>query len=319
MKKLQISLFGAILLTLLVACSKAPPKLVSIAINPWPGYEFLYLAETKGYLETEGLKVKLVQLSSLSDVKRAYITGRVDGMTSTIVEAVQAQFLGEPLEVVLIPDYSNGGDVIIAGTSVADITALKGKTVGCEVSSLGIFMLQRALQTAGMSIHDVNVVNVEQLQGEQSMLDGSIDAFVTYPPASVELSKHRQFHKIFSSAEIPTEVIDVVAVNKKALAANPNLVKLLHQAWNRVLVDVEENPEAAYAIMAEREGISVDDFKATLSELKIIDGSEQLQLFADTKKLQTAAGNVCETLHYVGVLSGDCNKLPGTVYQGAIQ
>lgn len=303
----------------LVACTKAPPKVVTIAINPWPGYEFLYLAETKGYLQTTELKIKLVQLSSLSDVKRAYATGRVEGMTSTLIEAVQAQFLGQPLEIVLIPDYSNGGDVILASTSINDVSALKGKTVGCEVSSLGIYMLQRALQSHGMSIEDVNVLNVEQLQGEQSMLNGTIDAFVSYPPVSVEISKYPQFHSIFSSADIPSEVIDSIAISKTALAQHPELVKLIHQAWDRVLRDVAQDPQSAYAIMAEREGISVEDFTATLDDLKIIDGAGQQQFFTNPQKLQQATRNVCKTLEHVGALRGDCNELPNTVYQGAIQ
>ena len=136
--------------------------LVTIGINPWPGYEFLYLAEQKGFFKQVGANIKLVQLASLTDAQETYIEGHTDGMTSTLTEVVQAPFLGgKPLNVVLVTDYSNGGDVIIASKDIPDLTSLKGKTVGCEVSSLGIFILQRALKTVGLTLSDVTVVNVE--------------------------------------------------------------------------------------------------------------------------------------------------------------
>jgi hypothetical protein len=46
------------------------------------------------------------------------------------------------LKVIPIPDYSNGGDVIIADTRIGNMLGLKGKRIGCEVSSLGIYILQ---------------------------------------------------------------------------------------------------------------------------------------------------------------------------------
>lgn len=318
MNKVAKALLLGIVLSGLSACSKAPPNVVTIAINPWPGYEFLYLAETRGYLKSPELNIKLVQLSSLSDVKRAYITGRVDGMTSTIIEAVQAQFLGDPLALVLIPDYSNGGDVILAKRTIPGVKELQGKTVGCEVSSLGIYMLQRALQMHGMSIADVTVLNVEQLQGEKSMLQGTVDAFVTYPPVSVDIARHEQFHTIFTTREIPSEVIDVVAVSKKAVAANPGLVPLLHSAWEQALRDLAEDPQSAYRIMASREGISVADFAATMDDLQIIDRAGQQEFFSNPAKLQQIAKNVCETLSHVNAVNGNCDALPDIVYRGEI-
>ena len=303
----------------LSACSQKKPAPIEIAINPWPGYEFLYLAEKKGFFEEVELNAKLLQLGSLADVQRAYVSGFANGLASTVIEAVQAQDLGgKPLEIVLVPDFSDGGDVIISRKEIKDISELKGKTIGCEVSSLGIYMLQKALATAGLTLNDVNIINVEQRNGENLIKNNQIDAFVSYPPSSVDILKDDKFHKIFSSAEIPKEVIDTVSISKEALAQNPGFVPKLHKVWQMALDYYTNFPDAAIKIMAQREGISPEDFKATLSDLQLIDREGQKTIFNATGTLQKSVMDVCYTLAQVDSFEGKCEQLPNLTYKGKI-
>jgi len=302
----------------LTACSKPQPP-VSIAINPWPGYEFLYLAEQKGFFKQLGANIKLVQLSSLGDAQRAYVNGRVDGLTSTIIEAVQVEPLGgKPLKVVLIPDYSNGGDVILAPKTYPDMNSLKGKTIGCEVSSLGIFILQRALTKAGMTLSDVNIINVEQSSGQARLAEGKIDAFVSYPPVSVKILDSDEYHQIFDSSQIPFEIIDTVSIATDVLEQQPELVIKLHQAWQMALDYTNSNPEEAYRIMSKREGISASDFKDVLNDLQILDRSQQVAIYKRPEEFEASARAVCETLVHTDSLSVDCEQLAPLMYRGKI-
>jgi len=164
----NIRIIALSFLVCLFGCSPSADDKIKISINPWPGYEFLYLAEQKGIFEQVGLNIELVQTSTLSDAQRAYINNYVDGFTSTLVEAIQVEPLGgNSIKVVLLPDFSNGGDVILANKSIQSITDLKGKNIGCEVSSLGIYILQQALSKYGLLIEDVNIINTEQANGKK--------------------------------------------------------------------------------------------------------------------------------------------------------
>jgi len=314
---LQIRLFVIISsLLMLSACEKTVEPTVKIAMNPWPGYEFLYLAEQKGFYQQVGLNVKLLQLVSLADAQRAYTNNQVDGMASTLIEAVQAQPLGgKPLKIVLVPDYSNGGDVIVANSSTADLTQLKGKVVGAEISSLGIFVLERALNKVGLGLSDVTLLNVEQVQGEQAMLDGRIDAFVSYPPVSLSILKHQQFHKVFGSDQIPKEIIDTVSLSQDIIRRVPGVVEKLRKAWQLSIEFVQANKEEAYQLMAMREGISTVEFEETLADLIVLSESEQRALFESPDFLRQSVQSVCETLVYVKTLEVDCSAYPDIVYQ----
>jgi NitT/TauT family transport system substrate-binding protein len=308
-----------VLFVFFVGCAKQDDKPVTIAINPWPGYEFLFLAEQLGYFDEVGAPIKLVQLASLGDGQRAYINGRVDGMASTLIEAVQAEHLGgAPLKVVLVADYSNGGDVIVADSGLKNVAELKGRAVGCEVSSLGVFVLQRALTKAGLTLDDVTVINTEQADGQSSLKDGKIDAFVSYPPYSVNVLKDKRYQTLFSSAEIPFEIVDTVSISETVLKKYPQLVSKLHAAWQMALDFTRDNPEQAYQIMAERQGISPEDFKAVLADLVILGRNEQQALFLDSAKLDASAHSVCTTLVHIESLTVDCDQQRSLIYRGSI-
>lgn len=298
---------------LLTGCQPTQQQAITIAINPWPGYEFLYLAKQQGFFEDVGLDIELVQVASLSDAQRAYLGNRVDGFTSTLIEAVQVEALGgKPVKVVLAADYSNGGDVIIAGESFTDLSSLKDQVIGCEVGSLGLFVLSRALASHGMTLDDIQVQHVEQGDGPASMEKGDIQAMVTYPPYVMEyLHPDKAQQQIFSSSEIPWEVLDTLSISSEVVNAHPGLINKIRQAWQLALDYHQAHPQQAVAIMAQREGISPAEFNDALAGVHMLSAAEQQNLFGNKgdKILRTAA-KVCRTLTAIDALETDCSHLP---------
>ncbi|QYJ89987.1 ABC transporter substrate-binding protein [Shewanella halotolerans] len=307
----------SLLAVFLVGCGpKKVEEPITIAINPWPGYELLYLAKQKGFFQQVGANIELVQVSTLSDAQRAYLTGYVDGFASTMIEAIQVVPLGgKPIKIVLLADYSDGGDVIIAPEAIENLQALKGETIGCEVSSLGIFVLERALRQHKMNMDDVRVINVEQGAAVSALAIGKIAAMVTYPPYSVEIQSSGAYRQLFSTKEIPEEVLDTISISSSVLAANPNLADQLQQAWQLAMDYLQQHPEEAMAIMAKREGLQVAEFKGALADLKLLSGEEQRKLFAQGDKLTQLGYSVCETLVKIEAIESDCRHVDNLFYR----
>lgn len=132
-------------LLLLGACSEPKPPL-RIAINPWPGYEFLYLAEQQQLFKAQGVEVQILQFDSLNDARRAYERGQADGFGGTLVEVLMAreQSPRHP-QVVHVSDYSNGGDLLIARPGIDSVQQLVGRRVAVEPGTLNTLVLSRAL------------------------------------------------------------------------------------------------------------------------------------------------------------------------------
>ncbi len=272
----------ALLSALVISCSPKTNTSIRLGVNVWPGYEYLFLARKLGYYEEEGLNLQLVETGSLDDLRRAFERGKLDGMASSAIEVVQAAAnTGRVAKIFMVPDFSNGADVIIAKTPIQRIADLKGKRVGLEMASLGQFMVARALQESGLSMADVVIVPMSQEEMLRGMAENQVDAVMTYPPVSVELLRRDDTKNIFSSADIPGEVMDVVTLSDDVLVADPSAPKKIIRAWQRALDYAAKNPDKAHRIAADREGISAEEFAEALGGVKLLSIKDQQELFAD--------------------------------------
>ncbi|MDH5729509.1 MAG: ABC transporter substrate-binding protein [Gammaproteobacteria bacterium] len=285
----------------LTACTNTENAAIKLGINPWPGYEFLYLAQEMGFYEQVGVDVKIIEYGSLSDVRRGYERGNLDAMATTLIELLQVKEHSKRDPVVfLIADFSYGGDVIIARKSINSIGELKKKKIGADTTSLPIFILARALKLHNLSLDDIHIVPLEQTELEQAYINGELDAVVTYPPVSVRLQSRADSSIVFSTKEIPGEVIDVISVEKKLLEKRPEDIRKIKAAWQLALQYSKKNPAEAHQIMAKREGISAEEFRQALGDLQIIAESDQQKYF---KQLKHNLENTRSILMKTGVLS----------------
>ncbi len=53
-------------------CAPKSGPTLRVGLNPWPGYEVLFIAEHVDYFRDEGVAVRLIEFTSLSDCRRAY-------------------------------------------------------------------------------------------------------------------------------------------------------------------------------------------------------------------------------------------------------
>lgn len=273
---------GLALLSLL-SCTPPKPEPLRIGINPWPGYEFLALAQEKGFFKRYGVDIRLLEFSSLGDARRAYELGQLDGFAGTLVEAVVARATTQRKpQVIYYTDYSSGADVVLSKKDIKSVRDLKGKRVGLELGTLNVYLLTRALEKYGMIFGDLTLVPVDLSSMPQAFRDGEIDAAVTYPPASTEILKDSSVRTLFTSSEIPEELVDVILFDESVLATRSKDVSAMLKAFEEARRYSETNTEEAYAIMAKRERISVEEFrKAITSDMKILGREENIRLISD--------------------------------------
>lgn len=262
-----------------------PP--LRIAINPWPGYEFATLARELGYFEEEGVRVRLVELSSLGDCRRAFERGQVDGFFGTVVEVVHAekQSARTP-RVVMVTDTTNGADVILARSGIGTVPDLRGLRVGVESASLNVYVLARALEINGLAWSDVTAVHVAAIDMPHALASGQVDAVVTYPPMSIEILREGLGTKMFCSGEIPGEVIDLLAIDSAVMRERAGQIEAFKRAFFRAQEYARRHPEHAYAVMAARQRITPEEFAATLADgIVLLGPAEQERYLGDAGRL----------------------------------
>lgn len=270
--RMRLATLASLLILLFVAgCTQQESTPLRVGTIVWPGYEPLYVARHLGYLDTS--QVRMVESTSTSEILRDIRNGSVEAGCMTLDEALLLAQDAPDIRIVLVMDISNGADVIMAKPEIASLKELKGRRIGAETTALGAYVLTRALQLAGLTPHDVEIVPMEASEHETGFKKGSVDAVVTFDPTRTKLLKFGA-RQIFDSSKIPGELVDVLVVRDKFLQEHPEKVKHLIQAWYRALAYFQEKPQDASQIAATRTGTTPQEFLSSLDGLYLPDAKE---------------------------------------------
>lgn len=278
--------------------------LVRLGITDWPGYEYFYLAQEWGLSEAQGLRLQVNQHSSLKDQRFSYEQGDVDALATTVSEALAIcqEMPTRCPRLVLVLDESIGGDQLIAHRRIPDLAGLRGQQVGLERSVLGEYLLLRALETVGLDLGDVDLVYagpralIDQMQAQE------LAAVVTYSPYSASLLNHPTHQILFSSSQLPRDVVDVLAVSPDFAQRHPQQVAALVNTWWVARQQARRRPAEAQALMARREGIPVEDFRRSEAMLRYVDGGQQHVWLKPGGWLQTTVKRMAQRLQAAGRL-----------------
>jgi len=301
---------GLALALLAGACtpkSAAPP--IRVGTTTWPGYEPLYLAQDIGKFDPD--TVQLARLSSATEVMRAFGDGHLDAAALTLDESILLLATGQDLRVVLVMDTSNGGDALIGRPGVRNLIDLKGKRLGLERTALGAYMASRALQSAGLSLRDVVVVDLPVDQHAAAFLGGSVDGVVTYEPVKSALLLAGGV-ELFNSAQIPGEIVDVLVVDRAFAKKYPGRVREVLSGWFDALAFMQAQPDKAYSLIGFRQHLTTEAVKKSYAGLDLPDLDANLRLVVGdgtVPGLASAASHLSETMHAMDLVKGDVKPM----------
>ncbi|MFH2140301.1 MAG: ABC transporter substrate-binding protein [Pseudomonadota bacterium] len=264
-----------LLLPLLSACDSRHEPPLRIASSPWPGYEPLYLAKEVGYLPPE--KAKLFELPSSDITLEAFRNQSADMATLTLDEALDLMDSGVKLRILMALDISNGADAVMAKPHIKKLSDLKGKRIAILNIPLGVYMLSRTLDAAGLSREDVTVIPSAESKHEEMYRLGKADAFITFDPFKTALAK-RGAHVLFDSSMIPNEIFDLMLVREEVFQARREDVCDVARQWMRTLGYMRGSPDAAAASMAKRLGVTPQEYHAMVQGIKAPTLQENLSL-----------------------------------------
>ncbi len=183
------------------------------------------------------------------------------------------------IRLILALDVSNGADAVVARREIGSLRDLKGRRIGAESTALGAYVLSRALERAGLSPADVQVVPVAIDLHERAYEEGRVDVVVTFDPVRTRLLA-KGARVLFDSTQIPGEVVDVLVVRADLLRSRSRQVVRLRDAWYRALDYFHAQPEEACRRIARREGLTCAEFQVSLKGMVIPDRAENERLRA---------------------------------------
>ncbi len=286
----------------LTACGSSQP--LRIASEKWCGYQFMFLAQQEGWLPKSGLELRETGFASDSVV--ALKQGQVDGAALTLNEVLLLRDQGMPLSVVTVFDFSAGADVVLVKPAISRLADLKGQRIGVEATSLGVVMLSKVLEAAGLHRGDVTVINMDE-DHLAAWDSANMDAVLTYEPALSRLQKQGLVN-IYDSRKLPLVIVDVLAVRPEAAERHAEALRALIAGHFRALTQWRNNPiDTAYRLAA-RLGVKADEVKGVFKGLDLPDAAyNRKYLTAPAAEMTQSTQAIARILIQEGLLKRPLN------------
>jgi len=232
---------------------------------PWP------YAEQSGILKKWAdkyhVKIKLVQINDYVESLNQFTAGKIDGVTSTNMDALTIPAAaGKDSTVVMVGDYSNGNDGIIL-KGVSSMAGIKGMPVNLVENSVSHYLLARGLESAGLKMSDVKVVNTSDADIVAAFAAPETKAVVAWNPQLSEIKKAPGAKEVFDSTKIPGEILDMLIISTDVAKSNPDVAKALTGAWYETLALMQKDDaagKAAREAMAKASGTDLAGYEAQL-------------------------------------------------------
>ncbi len=158
--------------------ARAEPLTVLLDWFVNPDHAPLIVAQARGYFAEEGLEVEFVEPADPNDPPKLVAAGRapiaVSYQPQLHLQAAQGLPVARIATLVATPLNSL---VVLADSGIESLADLKGRTVGYSVGGVEDALLGTMLNQAGLSLDDVELINVN-FALSPALLSGQVDAVI---------------------------------------------------------------------------------------------------------------------------------------------
>ncbi|WP_370199721.1 ABC transporter substrate-binding protein [Roseibium sp.] len=213
-----------------------------------PDHAPLVTAQTMGFFEAEGLEVEIIEPADPAMPPKLVAAGQGD-IAVSYQPTLHAQIEEElPLKWIgTLVDPPLNSLIVLKDGPIQELKDLKGKSVGFSVSGFEDAMLGQMLRSAGLTMDDVELVNVNfALSG--SLLAGQVDAVIgayrnfELTQLEIEGKPGKAFFPEENGVPIFDELIYVVNKDK---TDDPRFAKFL-AAVEAATIYLSNHPEEAW-------------------------------------------------------------------------
>ena len=271
--------------------AKAEP--LKIAYSDWPGWVAWDIAVEKGYFKAAGLDVSLVWLEYVPSME-AFSEGKVDAVCMTNGDALVVGSGGAASVGILLNDYSNGNDMIVARGDIKKVQDLRGKKIGVEVGFVDHLLLMQALTSVNMTESDVDIVNTKTHETPQALQSGSVSAIAAWQPNSgYALEQVPGSKAIFTSSNVPGLIYDLLFVNRASLERRRSDWKKIVKVWFRVAAFVNDpaHRREAAEIMGSTTKLTAEKYEKLMDGTRFLDENENRRRLSPTAGFDSVQGS----------------------------
>jgi NitT/TauT family transport system substrate-binding protein len=186
----------------------------------------------------------------------------MEGNSFSLFDLIGYCVKGADLVVVSKTDSSFGIDGIVAKKGIKNIRDLKGKRVGIAQHTYAEYLLDVVLEHNRLAPEDVVKVEVVVEEASKLLLQGKVDAVVSWEPYLTQAVNKAGGRMLFDTSEIPGLNYGIDVFHRSFIEERPGDVQAYLNVWHKTTRFIKEYPEEAFTIIAEIYDTSPEEVRA---------------------------------------------------------
>ena len=252
------AIIGALLLVLYIL-STAPsrpsqPLSITIAEAHQPVFALLYIAKEKGFFAEQNLNVTYRTFTSGRDALEDVLAGKADLATVYETPVVLHGAQGKDIKILstLHKSTNNTGLLARKDAGISQASDLVGKRIGVPFNTNAQFFLSLYLQSQGIEISDVKLLDIQPQHLEASLLSGQIDAVSIWNPYLQKInSRFEQEQLLHFRSDVYTEM-SVMAAMSKTTEVKQQAITRLYAALVKAEQFLQNSPQQALNLVLQQ-------------------------------------------------------------------
>ena len=264
----------------------------------------IWIAKENGYFEENGLDATVKAYDTGIETKNALLTGEVD-VADTVDFVISGLGLEEIDFKVLASIDTASIDYIIArkDKGIFSLSDLKDKKIGIKRGSSAEYYLGRTLLFNNLSLQDVELVAVHPPEMPDAIVQGEVDATITWHPHNYHIKNSLGDNAIVWSAQSGQDVYWVVFSKDEFVQKHPEKIKRLLNALIRAEEFVKHNNLEAKEIIAKRVNLDLPYIESVWSDFHfVVDLPQSMILVMEDQarwRIQNNLTDATETPNYL--------------------
>ena len=185
--------------------------------------------------------------------------------------------------------------VVPANSDIVEVSQLKGKKVAATKGTDPYFFLLQALNEAGLSQSDVEIINLQHADGQAALARGDVDAWAGLDPIMATTEVQDGSKLIYRNIDFNS--YGVINAREQFLQDNPALVNQVLACYEDARAWIEANPDQAAALLAQEASLDPAIAGKVLNErtnvaVSLVPGADQQQVLEAIMPTLVAEGQV---------------------------
>ncbi len=266
----------------------------------WATYNPLSLVvKDQGLIESalgDSVEVEWIQSAGSNKANELLRSGSVDVGSTAGSAALFARANGSPIKVIDIYSQPEWSAIVVAADSdITDVAQLKGESVAATKGTDPYFFLLQALETAGLSVNDVEVQNVQHADGRALLEGGSVQAWSGLDPIMAAAEVESGAKLIYRNVDFNT--YGFLNATEEFITEHADVAQVVVDAYEEARAWALEHPDETAQLLADAASIDLEVAKTVIAERSNLDvsgvpGDAQLQVLKAISPIIAESGDV---------------------------